>query len=721
MTLDARRLVRACLLAFAVFLATGGVVVGMAAADAEDDLVVPEPRPGDRATYSIRQVVLDEGTARGDLSSLTEVTYEWLPEVTAMDRSFGQRSAHPLRASYLQGSQTFTGQTTYDGVTGAPLFGVHRGSENFTDGTHFGILLEDLVGSDGSTVETESAWYTGALGPCAARAPFTHLPAAGKVIDFAGNCDWPAAPPTLAFRAKGWKDDGFLFTAVKDADLRVWYDGHAPFPLRMQVPLGDLLPSEYTSGRVFLLERVAFERGEAAYSVPGALEGLGPAPTAARPEWGIPDDGIDHPFPLSRAFQTAMAETDDAVPMPGSGSDPTVAEFYASRPDAYLGFAAFTDLLDQQGQAHHTWWLLFTDGAQHLGKVVKLEPRGGYGLFVPSQAGLATSVEDWEPTFVSADERGYFPTRDHLPERMPVAQALLERHDASGGVPANAYGFIVRCDGDCDHPVAEAVAAHAVADLGSDVSFLVGSFVEDTAVAETTWVGSDGALVRHYRAAGQKHTPIPVVRSAVDPDQGGRGTGPDLLTAGFSAPVAGAAAASISLLSLLIALVYYFWPSLKGALGVGLFSRTEDGKLLEHPTRRRIQDAIEGEPGIHFQALARKAGVGRGNLDHHLRKLVAADLVTVRRAPGYTCYFPKGRLDRRYLDAAHAVRSDGSKAVLQAVAGRPGASSRDLAQHLGMAPSTVSYHLKRLETAGLVAPGERAGVHLTPLGSQAAA
>ena len=40
---------------------------------------------------------------------------------------------------------------------------------------------------------------------------------------------------------------------------------------------------------------------------------------------------------------------------------------------------------------------------------------------------------------------------------------------------------------------------------------------------------------------------------------------------------------------------------------------------------------------------------------------------------------------------------------------------------LGLAPSTVSYHLKKLERAGLVLPDPSAGVRLTPLGEQARA
>jgi DNA-binding transcriptional ArsR family regulator len=186
----------------------------------------------------------------------------------------------------------------------------------------------------------------------------------------------------------------------------------------------------------------------------------------------------------------------------------------------------------------------------------------------------------------------------------------------------------------------------------------------------------------------------------------------------WAMPSAPAAATGISLVAVLGGLLYYFWPTMKGLPLFGLFSRIRDDKVLDHPQRARLMEAIRADPGVHFQELCRRMGLGHGVLEHHVRKLVDAELVVVRRTSGYTCYFPKAT-DRRMMDAAPMLRSGGSRAVFRAVAAQPGTSSRDLAVHLGLAPSTVSYHLKRLETAGLVLPDPVAGARLTPLGEQA--
>lgn len=727
MTMDTRRLVRALALTALLWLATTSLVVGVAAADeGEEGLVVPDPRPGDRATYRVSQVILDEDTAMGDLRALNEAAFEWLPETLVTDADFGTRGAHILRSAYFLGDEVYPHETAYDGATGQPLYGTQSSSYT-VDGTNYGMVLEDLIGSEGYTTTWRAEWYTGAMGPCGVRPAFLASPQPGDIVPIAGNCDWPGGSELSLYRADGWRDEphgySFRFSSLQDDALHLWYDGQSPFPVRVESPLQDTVYRDYTYGRMFVLERIAFERGAEPYPAPTVQAGPGPAAIAPRPAWGIADEGVEHPFRLSEAYAAAVAE-EDLPNSSAAGTDQTVPAFLADHPGAYLGYASYTDLVDSQGEHHHTWWMIFTDGQDRLGKRVELGPVGFSSVFLPAEtAGDEVYVYDWTPSpdYAPADVRGLFPTPDFLPDQMPDAASLMQRYEAASGRAANSYGFQLRCATDaCGAARAEGVAGYSTGDLYGAFNVFGDVVVEHNGVWDSIWVDGQGRLQRTYTAVTSSDTPVPIVQSNTG-DQpaaapaGTTGWVPTQWDAGTQA-----AAAGLGAFAVLVGVLYYLWPAAKGALGLGLFSRIEDDQVLDHPTRRRIHDAIQAEPGIHFQALSRKAGVGRGALDHHLRKLVAADVVTVRKAPGYTCYFPKGRLDRRFLDAAPAVRSEGSKAVLQAVATRPGTSSRDLALGLGMAPSTVSYHIKRLQAAGLVSPGD-VGVHLTPLGAQAQA
>jgi DNA-binding transcriptional ArsR family regulator len=164
--------------------------------------------------------------------------------------------------------------------------------------------------------------------------------------------------------------------------------------------------------------------------------------------------------------------------------------------------------------------------------------------------------------------------------------------------------------------------------------------------------------------------------------------------------------AAVSFGAALVGLVaYVLWPALKSVPGLGamgLFSRIGPDEVLDHPLRAQIVSLVESEPGLHFQELARRLETGRGTLEHHLRKLVDANLVVPQSSRGFTCYFPKGKVDRHLMAAAPVLKSTGARQVLQAINSGPNRAAQDIAETTGFTPSTVNYHLKRLVGAGLV-------------------
>lgn len=228
----------------------------------------------------------------------------------------------------------------------------------------------------------------------------------------------------------------------------------------------------------------------------------------------------------------------------------------------------------------------------------------------------------------------------------------------------------------------------------------------------------------HVRTDGYADRPVQV-EVAIEADNGEIAADDEVRSTGgvFGVPpgTATAAAAGVGLLGGLAAAAYLMWPKLK-FLGAGLYSRIGRDDVLAHDVRRRIRDEVAAEPGIHFRELKRRLGVGRGILEHHLDKLVDADVLSEASSTGYRCYFPHGRVDRQVMQAAAALRSDTARTLLRAVAARPGASLSDLARAAGMATSTASYHLDRLVEAGLVAKGRdgsKLSLRVTPTGRTA--
>lgn len=143
------------------------------------------------------------------------------------------------------------------------------------------------------------------------------------------------------------------------------------------------------------------------------------------------------------------------------------------------------------------------------------------------------------------------------------------------------------------------------------------------------------------------------------------------------------------------------------------YTRYDDSDPLENETRRRVYEAIAGEPGTYVAAIVEATDIPRGTVRYHLRILEDERLVDVETVGGKRRYAPAG--DDVHLAAALV---DGpARAVLEAVARFEPVTVGGLADEVDRAPSTVSHHLDRLEADDLVdraSDGRRTLVTLGP-------
>lgn len=126
---------------------------------------------------------------------------------------------------------------------------------------------------------------------------------------------------------------------------------------------------------------------------------------------------------------------------------------------------------------------------------------------------------------------------------------------------------------------------------------------------------------------------------------------------------------------------------------------------LELAIRRRLYATVRDYPGIHVREAARQLGTSMALVEYHLALLREHGLVTVRRDDGYARLYPTdapapspserervGLLRQRLpLRITLALLDDGPT------------KHKDLAESLGLGKSTLSFHLRKLEAAGLVA------------------
>lgn len=131
-------------------------------------------------------------------------------------------------------------------------------------------------------------------------------------------------------------------------------------------------------------------------------------------------------------------------------------------------------------------------------------------------------------------------------------------------------------------------------------------------------------------------------------------------------------------------------------------------------TRDHLQRYVEAHPGVHFNALVRRLDLAPGQVQYHLHRLTDEGRVVGDELYGQTHYFAPtyDEQERRTLALA---RRETARDVLFYLLEREEVPAVTMADDLGLARSTLSYHLDRLADADLVVErrDDRGRVHVS--------
>lgn len=138
---------------------------------------------------------------------------------------------------------------------------------------------------------------------------------------------------------------------------------------------------------------------------------------------------------------------------------------------------------------------------------------------------------------------------------------------------------------------------------------------------------------------------------------------------------------------------------------------------LELESRRRAYELVAATPGLHLRELARQLDQDVRTVEYHLRQLEKHGLVTPTDEGGFRRYFPRtadGRkaevVDARDKPTLGLLRKPVPLYVALFLLAQDGATHGELARDAGVSPSTLSYHLDRMERATVL--GRRDSVYV---------
>lgn len=127
-------------------------------------------------------------------------------------------------------------------------------------------------------------------------------------------------------------------------------------------------------------------------------------------------------------------------------------------------------------------------------------------------------------------------------------------------------------------------------------------------------------------------------------------------------------------------------------------------KALALETRRKLFEEIRRFPGIHFRELRRRTGLAIGSLQYHLDVLCKTRLVRAEKRGKFIRYFPLiGEPSKEERETLSLLREKNVRKIVLYLADKKRATNKQLARFLELSPSTVSFHISKLISAGLVA------------------
>ena len=122
--------------------------------------------------------------------------------------------------------------------------------------------------------------------------------------------------------------------------------------------------------------------------------------------------------------------------------------------------------------------------------------------------------------------------------------------------------------------------------------------------------------------------------------------------------------------------------------------------------RRRILDLVHRYPGLHLRELQRRAQTSVMLVEYHLNVLERLDLVTSSDEGGYRRFFPArgarvplGKQEKTWLGM---LRQPVPLGIALYLLEHEHAQHKDLTDVVPVTKSTLTYHLKNMEAAGLL-------------------
>jgi len=144
----------------------------------------------------------------------------------------------------------------------------------------------------------------------------------------------------------------------------------------------------------------------------------------------------------------------------------------------------------------------------------------------------------------------------------------------------------------------------------------------------------------------------------------------------------------------------------RALLGLGaaipLFSRIEQGNVMQNAVRARVHEAVVQDPGLSLSEVRARTGIAWGTAVHHLRRLEQHGKIVSVTQLAHRRFFAANSVAAGQRTAVAVVAHPTARRIAHLVNGQPGLDQTAICEALGINNPAASKHLRHFASEGLV-------------------
>ncbi len=131
------------------------------------------------------------------------------------------------------------------------------------------------------------------------------------------------------------------------------------------------------------------------------------------------------------------------------------------------------------------------------------------------------------------------------------------------------------------------------------------------------------------------------------------------------------------------------------------FLDDKEKKILQLDARRKVYETVQKFAGCHFREIARKTKLPIGSVKYHLSNLAKHGLIKEEKYENNIRYFPKEfKFENKRL--LSLLRQKKIREIILFILVHNNCNHEDIVKAVNVSPSTVSWHLKKLEKNNVI-------------------